>query len=76
MPIYEYVCQDCGHEFEFLLRGDEKPACPSCGRRRLAKSMSVPAAHSAKSGGDACPARDACGMSPCCGQSCGLGQMM
>ncbi|MCX7428258.1 MAG: zinc ribbon domain-containing protein, partial [Planctomycetia bacterium] len=45
MPIYEYVCRDCGHQFEWLVRGEEKPSCPSCGRERLTKQLSVPAAH-------------------------------
>ena len=26
MPIYEFVCQDCGHEFEFL--ADRRGASP------------------------------------------------
>lgn len=31
MPIYEYVCQDCGKEFEELVFShDEVPACPAC----------------------------------------------
>jgi putative FmdB family regulatory protein len=72
MPIYEYVCQDCGHEFEFLLRGEEKPTCPSCGRERLSRQMSVPAAHTAGSSAPPCPARDSCGMSSCCGNRCGM----
>ena len=74
MPIYEYTCRSCGQEFEELVRGDEQPACPACGRRQLEKQLSVPAAHVARSGQTACPARDACGMSPCCGQNCGMAQ--
>jgi putative FmdB family regulatory protein len=31
MPIYEYVCKACGHEFEKLVRGGKTPACDSCG---------------------------------------------
>src|SRR5690606_5532042 len=31
MPLYEYTCGGCGKEFEVLVRGQEKPACPSCG---------------------------------------------
>ena len=73
MPIYEYTCKKCGHEFEELIRADEQPACPSCGQPEVERQLSVPAAHSAKSGASACPARDSCGMSGCCGQSCGLG---
>ena len=36
MPIYEYVCRKCGHEFGQLIRssGDEKSlACPECGKK-------------------------------------------
>ena len=46
MPIYEYTCKDCGSDFELLIRGEEKPVCPSCGKTHLTKSFSVPAAHS------------------------------
>ncbi len=45
MPIYEYACLDCGREFEELVRGDEKPACPACGRKRLERRLSVSAGH-------------------------------
>lgn len=78
MPIYEYVCQGCGHEFEHLLRGDEKPACPSCGQDRLLKKFSVPAAHTAGSSQPACAARDAgaCGVSDCRQRGCGLADFM
>jgi putative FmdB family regulatory protein len=31
MPIYEYQCRNCAHEFELLiLKGSPAPACPSC----------------------------------------------
>jgi putative FmdB family regulatory protein len=75
MPIYEYACRDCGHEFEVLVRGEEKPVCPSCGRAKLTKKLSVPAAHTA-SLQPSCPAGGpgTCGMSNCCGQQCGLNQ--
>ena len=74
MPIYEYVCRKCRHEFEVLVRGNEQPECPQCGDRRLDKLLSVPAAHSASSpelppcGADCCPARGGpgtCGFGPC-----------
>ncbi len=76
MPIYEYVCDNCGHEFEHLVRGSEQPACPSCGKKRLTKSFSVPAAHTAASNGPACPAREAgaCGVPNCGGGQCGMAQ--
>jgi putative FmdB family regulatory protein len=41
MPIYEYACQDCGREFETLVRSDTVPACPSCQSTSLEKRLSV-----------------------------------
>jgi len=73
MPIYEYACRQCNRDFETLVRGDEKPECPHCGSRRLAKKLSVIAAHTS-TGAAACPVREAgaCGMTGCPGGSCGL----
>jgi putative FmdB family regulatory protein len=52
MPIYEYHCQACAHEFEHLERSGESPSCPECGGARLERRWSVPAAPAmAKSGG-------------------------
>jgi putative FmdB family regulatory protein len=76
MPIYEYTCQYCGEEFEFLVRGDQQASCPSCRSGRLTKNLSVPAAHSAGSTKPSCPARDACGMPHCPGNSCGMAEWM
>ena len=47
MPIYEYVCSKCCHEFEALVFGDDRPQCPECGGSKLDKLISVPSAHSA-----------------------------
>lgn len=30
MPIHEYRCRVCAHQFEALVRGAEVPACPVC----------------------------------------------
>jgi putative FmdB family regulatory protein len=47
MPIFEYVCQDCGNKFEKLMRRDQDPgACPSCGQPHLQTALSTFAAHS------------------------------
>ena len=47
MPIFEYVCDDCGSKFEKLLRraGDAAGECPSCGRSHLSEQLSTFAAH-------------------------------
>ncbi len=52
MPIYEFVCDDCGHEFESLQRlSDPLPdTCPDCGKHRVHKKLSA-AAFRLKGGG-------------------------
>ena len=42
MPIFEYLCQDCGKEFETFVTGDRKPACPACHGANLGKLLSTP----------------------------------
>ncbi|MGH9693079.1 MAG: FmdB family zinc ribbon protein [Bryobacteraceae bacterium] len=41
MPIYEYACQKCRHEFETLVRSSTVAACPSCHSTDLDKKLSV-----------------------------------
>ena len=41
MPIYEYACQDCGRQFEKLVRADTEPECPQCHSKQLKKQLSV-----------------------------------
>lgn len=45
MPIYEYACGKCGHEFEALQRMSEDPLkkCPACNKMALAKKVSAAA---------------------------------
>ena len=54
MPIYGYDCNECGHEFEMLVRSSETPACPLCGSADLTKQLSL-IAQPAKGGNDAPP---------------------
>lgn len=42
MPIYEYTCKACGHEFETLVRGTKAPACVQCGKTDLDRRFSLP----------------------------------
>ena len=41
MPIYEYHCNDCNHDFEALVFGSEKPLCDKCSSKKVAKLMST-----------------------------------
>jgi putative FmdB family regulatory protein len=46
MPIYEYSCKGCGHQFEMLVLPRTRPACPSCASEELEKLISMPAVKS------------------------------
>ena len=46
MPLYEYRCMGCGHEFELLVRAGDKPACPSCAGIDLEQRLSLFAVNS------------------------------
>lgn len=50
MPIYEYACRQCGHEFEKLVRNGTVPDCPSCHSTELEKKLSVFSAHGSNGG--------------------------
>ena len=69
MPIYEYACHGCGHDFETLVRGDAVPECPTCHSTDLGKKLSVFA-----TGGASAEARPAA-TGPCgsCGHPGGPG---
>lgn len=41
MPIYEYKCSKCAHEFEKLVRHNEVPACPKCEASEVEKLVSL-----------------------------------
>ena len=47
MPIFEYECRACGHEFEVLVRTGDVPACPSCTSQDLKKLLSLSSISSA-----------------------------
>ncbi len=45
MPIYEYLCEDCGTRFEKLVRNGDSTVCPSCGETHLETQLSTFSAH-------------------------------
>ncbi len=40
MPLYEYVCRACGHQFEALVRDANWPPCPACKSQNLERLLS------------------------------------
>jgi putative FmdB family regulatory protein len=43
MPIYEYRCNSCSHEFETIQKVSEEPlqTCPQCEQNALVKKVSA-----------------------------------
>jgi putative FmdB family regulatory protein len=71
MPIFEYVCKECQHEFEALVYGKDKAACPKCESKKLESKLSVFAV-SAK-GGSASSSQMPAGPCGSCGSPDGPG---
>jgi putative FmdB family regulatory protein len=69
MPIFEYICKQCQHQFEALVYGKEKAECPKCRTTKLEPQLSVFAV-SAKGSSDSTPSVGACGS---CGDPRGPG---
>jgi putative FmdB family regulatory protein len=70
MPIFEYICQQCQHEFETLLFGRDKAKCPKCQSQKLSPQLSVFAMSAKGSIRSSGPAGSACGS---CGDPRGPG---
>ncbi len=49
MPIYEYICSECGSEFEKLMRFSDpeinSPECPKCMSKNTNKRLSLVASY-------------------------------
>ncbi len=63
MPLYEYVCNDCGQPFEKMMRFSElnqTPSCPTCAGINTSKQISL----FASSGSSSSSGASSCGSSP------------
>jgi putative FmdB family regulatory protein len=52
MPIYEYICNACGNEFEEWQKISDAPVrkCPRCGKRKVERLVSLSTFHLKGSG--------------------------
>jgi putative FmdB family regulatory protein len=69
MPIFEYICQECKHEFEALVYGRDKAKCPKCESKKLTPQLSTFAV-SARGSSSSAPSVGPCGS---CGHPDGPG---
>ena len=69
MPIYEYECRDCRHDFELLVHASITPMCPACNGVSLQKRLSAFAV-GRRGAATAASAPQACGT---CGDPRGAG---
>ena len=44
MPIYDYKCSNCEHQFELIQKFSDQPAeiCPQCSQKSIQKLVSAP----------------------------------
>lgn len=71
MPIYEYICKDCGAHLDALrpMKDADKPLiCKDCLGDHTVRQLSV---FNAKSGGQAIAGTSSCNCGSCSGGSCG-----
>jgi putative FmdB family regulatory protein len=64
MPIYEYRCPECDHQFEQLRRmseADEKAACPKCRSEKPTRQLSCFCAATTSSGSSGASMGGNCG---------------
>jgi len=47
MPLYDFRCKSCNHEFEALVRTADVPQCPACKGQDLERLLSTFAVDSA-----------------------------
>jgi len=70
MPILEYLCKECAHQFEAIVLGAQQAVCPTCQSTKLERLLSVFAVGSKSPGFAASESFGPCGT---CGDPRGPG---
>lgn len=71
MPLYEFICNKCQHQFEALIRksaDEQELVCPKCDCKKVTKTFSTFATGGREKGPRGAPATSACGS--CSGGTC------
>jgi len=68
MPLFDFLCKDCGHISEVLVSGtDDEPKCQKCNGLNLEKLVSAPSSFS----GNSSNGLPGLGDTTCCGSAPG-----
>lgn len=70
MPIYEYICKDCGEQFETLRSMKDADAPIACNKCRSANTTRMLSVFNATSGGKSIAGSSAPSCGSCSGGSC------
>lgn len=70
MPLYEFICDKCGHEFEELAFGESAMQCPNCGAQDTHKLMSTCARRPRQDGSSGYAPSSGGGCGSCSGGNC------
>ncbi len=56
MPLYEYQCEKCKHQFEQLAKNssDRPSRCPKCGAKKPVRVISSFSSSAGSGGSDSC----------------------
>jgi putative FmdB family regulatory protein len=55
MPLFNYICEKCDHDFEELVTGkDDVVACPKCNSKKLERQTSMPGMPLVKASASGC----------------------
>jgi len=74
MPIYEYICEDCGSRYErIVLSQAGDVSCPKCASSRAALQLSVFSARTKSNGAGAMNGAASDAGAPSGGCACGAG---
>ena len=46
MPLYDFACRSCSHQFEALVLNQRVPVCPECKSQDLERLLSLPSVRS------------------------------
>jgi putative FmdB family regulatory protein len=65
MPLYEYACTKCDHDFEMLVFNGDEVQCPKCAASEVQRKLSLPAQPRAEAVPSGCDSS-----MPPCGPAC------